>query len=72
MGQLTFPTAYSLEKGRFMPPNSQLLAENKEIIYAEPERRGHEQKAGSISSAQIGVCMHTKEHVEPFIVRVSA
>lgn len=55
-----------------MPPNSQLLAENREIIYAEPERRGHEQKAGPITSAQIGVCMHTKEHVEPLIVRVSA
>lgn len=56
-----------------MPPNSQLLAENREIIYAEPEKQGgHEQKAGSMSSAQIGVCMHTKEHVEPLIVRVSA
>ena len=28
-----------------MPPNSQLLAENREIIYADPERRGHEQKS---------------------------
>lgn len=63
---------YPLEKRLFMPPNSQLLAENREIIYAEPEKQGHEQKAGSISSAQIGVCMHTKEHVEPPIVRVSA
>ena len=55
-----------------MPPNSQLLAENRKIIYAEPERQGHEQKAGPITSAQIGVCMHTKEHIEPLIVRVSA
>ena len=55
-----------------MPPNSQLLAENREIIYAEPERRGRGQKVGPITSAQIGVYMHTKEYVEPLIVRVSA
>lgn len=56
-----------------MPPNSQLLAENREIIYAEPERQGGtNKKAGPITSAQIGVYMHTKEHVEPLIVRVSA
>lgn len=56
-----------------MPPNSQLLAENRGIIYAEPERQGDtSKKAGPIASAQIGVCMHTKEHVEPLIVRVSA
>ena len=39
---------------------------------AAAAKRGHEQKAGPITSAQIGVCMHTKEHVEPLIVRVSA
>ncbi len=33
---------------------------------------GTNKKAGPITSAQIGVCMHTKEHVEPLIVRVSA
>lgn len=27
-----------------MPPNSQLLAENKEIIYAEPEKQGDTSK----------------------------
>lgn len=56
-----------------MPPNSQLLAENREIIYAEPERQGGtNKKAGPITSAQIGVYMHTKEHVEPLIVRVGS
>lgn len=55
-----------------MPPNSQLLAENRGIIYAEPEGGGTNKKAGPITSAQIGVYMHTKEHVEPLIVRVSA
>lgn len=27
-----------------MPPNSQLLAENREIIYAEPEKQGDTSK----------------------------
>lgn len=37
-----------------------------------PKGGGTNKKAGPIASAQIGVCMHTKEHIEPLIVRVSA
>ena len=55
-----------------MPPNSQLLAESRGIIYAEPEQ-GHEQKKlDREHQPRLEFGMHTKEHIEPLIVRVSA
>lgn len=39
---------------------------------AAAAKRGRGQKVGPTTSAQIGVYMHRKEHVEPLIVRVSA
>ena len=55
-----------------MPRIRNFWQKTEESFTLSPKGGGTNKKAGPITSAQIGVCMHTKEHVEPLIVRVSA